>query len=175
MAKKQLNPAPAAPALQSWEDVNLSLKRLGELTVSKRTLENKKTELISDITAKFDADAAPLLAEMKQIEGSILDYATLHKDEFTKDRTKDMSHGSISMRVSTSVKIISKAICLRALKALGWQDYILVKEEPNKEMLRTLSDVELAKVACEKKTTDNITITPKIEEIIPSQTQKEQS
>lgn len=165
MAKKQLNTTPAAPALLSWEEVNLSLKRLGELTISKRSLENKKTELISEITAKFDADAAPLLAEMKQLEGSILDYATLHKDEFTKDRTKELSHGSISMRVSTSVKIISKAICLKALKALGLQDYILVKEEPNKEMLRALSDVDLAKIACEKKTTDNITITPRIEEI----------
>lgn len=165
MAKKQQNTAPAVPALQSWEEVNLSLKRLGELEIAKRELENKKTELISEITAKFDADAAPLLTEMKQIEGSILDYATLHKDEFTKDRTKELSHGSISMRVSTSVKIISKAICLKALKALGLQDYITVKEEPNKEMLRTLSDVELAKIACEKKTTDNISITPKIEEI----------
>lgn len=165
MAKKQQNTATTVPALQSWEEVNLSLKRLGEITIAKRELENKKTELISEITAKFDADAAPLLAEMKQIEGSILDYATLHKDEFTKDRTKELSHGSISMRVSTSVKIISKAICLKALKALGLQDYITVKEEPNKEMLRTLSDVELAKIACEKKTTDNISITPKIEEI----------
>ena len=80
MAKKQQNTAPAVPALQSWEEVNLSLKRLGEITIAKRELENKKTELISEITAKFDADAAPLLAEMKQIEGSILDYSTLHND-----------------------------------------------------------------------------------------------
>ncbi len=165
MAKKQLNNTPQSPELQSWEEVNLSLKRLGELEVAKRTLENKKTELVSDVTAKFDADAAPILTEMKQIEGSILDYATHHKDEFTKDRTKELSHGSISMRVSTSVKIISKTICIKALKALGLHDYINVKEEPNKDMLKTLSDIDLAKVSCEKKVTDNITITPRIEEI----------
>lgn len=165
MAKKQQNLSPAPPELQSWEEVNLYLKRLGELEISKRELENKKTELVSEITAKFDADAAPLLTEMKLIESSILEFTTAHKDEFVRDRTKELSHGSISMRVSTSVKIISRAICLRALKGLGMLDFINVKEEPNKEMLKTLSDVDLAKVSCERKTVDNISITPKIEEI----------
>ena len=167
MPKKQLNRTPAAPDLASWEEVNASLKRLGELEISKRELENKKTELISQITAKFDADAAPLLLEMEQLNGSILGFAEAHKDEFVKDRTKELSHGTISMRVSTAVKVISKAICLKALKGLGMLDFILVKEEPNKEMLKTLDDIQLAKVACEKKVVDNITITPKIEEITP--------
>lgn len=66
------------------------------------------------------------------------------------------------------VKILSKAACLRALKALNMFDYIKVTENPNKEMLSVLSDVELAKVSCEKKTQDNITIAPKIEEILDS-------
>jgi len=165
--KKQLNRTSAVPDLASWEEVNNGLKRLGELEISKRELENKKTELISQITAKFDADAAPLLLEMEQINGSILGFAEAHKDEFVKDRTKELSHGTISMRVSTAVKVISKAICLKALKGLGMLDFILVKEEPNKEMLKTLDDIQLAKVACEKKVVDNITITPKIEEITP--------
>jgi len=167
MPKKQLNRTSAVPDLASWEEVNALLKRLGELEISKRELENKKTELISQITAKFDADAAPLLLEMEQINGSILGFAEAHKDEFVKDRTKELSHGTISMRVSTAVKVISKAICLKALKGLGMLDFILVKEEPNKEMLKTLDDIQLAKVACEKKVVDNITITPKIEEITP--------
>jgi hypothetical protein len=44
-------------------------------------------------------------------------------------------------------------------------DYIIIKEEPNKEMLKTLSDIELAKVASEFKVTDNISIEPYIEEL----------
>jgi len=166
MPKKQLNRTPAAPELASWEEVNASLKRLGELEISKRELENQKTELISGITTKFDTNAAPLLTEMEQLNSSIMQFAEAHRHEFVKDRTKELSHGSISMRVSTSVKVIGKAICLKALKALGMMDYILVKEEPNKEMLKTLDDIQLAKVCCEKEVVDNITITPKIEEII---------
>ncbi len=158
---------PTAPELKSWDEVNSSLKRLGELTCQKRDLENKMTELVSDITAKFNTDAAPLLSEMEALQASISAYATDHKDEFTKERTKELPHGSISFRVSSSVKVISKAICLKALKALGMSDFISVKEEPNKDMLKTLDDIQLAKVACEKKVVDNITITPKIEEITP--------
>lgn len=167
MAKKQVTIASQVPALASWEEVNSALKRLAALTVQWRELENKKTELISEITSKFDSDAAPLHAEMETLNASISEFALANKDQFMKERTKELSHGTISMRVSTSVKVVSKAICLRALKALGMEDYIIVKEEPNKEMLKALDDVTLAKVSCEKKVVDNITITPKIEEIIP--------
>lgn len=164
MAKKQLsNPHLSNP--QSWEQINDLLKRLGELTVRKRTLENEKTELLSEITARFDAEAAPVLAEMKTVEETISAFVLEHKDEFVKSRTKELSHGSISMRVSTSVKIISRAICLKVLNAMGMHDFINVKETPNKDMLASLSDVELAKLSCEKKTVDNISIEPKIEEI----------
>ncbi|NLK49024.1 MAG: hypothetical protein GX294_00065 [Candidatus Cloacimonetes bacterium] len=168
MAKQKTQiatPKSDAPALKNWEEVNLKLKRLGALTLQKRELENKKTELISEITAKFDADAAPVLMEIQELNAAITAYANDHKDEFAKSRTKEFSHGTISMRVSTSVKIVSKSICLKVLKSLGMHDFIKTSENPNKDMLATLSDIELAKLSCEKKTVDNISIEPKIEEI----------
>ncbi|HQO68619.1 MAG TPA: host-nuclease inhibitor Gam family protein [Candidatus Syntrophosphaera sp.] len=157
---------PESKPPQSWQHINELLKRLAELTVRKRELENKKTELISEITASFDSDAAPVLDEMKRIEDAVLEYVTDHKDEFAKNRTKELSHGTISMRISTSVRVLSRAACIRALESLNMHEYIKVTKNPNKEMLSVLSDVELARVSCEKKVTDNITIAPKIEEIL---------
>lgn len=166
----------AATPLNNWDEVNLALKRMGELTIQIRELENKKTELISDITTKFDADAAPVLSELKALNKLVEGFAIDHKDEFIDKRTKELSHGSISMRVSTSVKIISKAICLKVLKAMGKHDFIKTKEDPNKDMLVTLSDIELAKLSCEKVSKDNVTIEPKIEEIItPDKTTKKKT
>ncbi len=81
-------------------------------------------------------------------------------------------HGTISMRVSTSIRIISKAICLKVLKAMGMQNYIKTSENPNKDMLKTLEETELAKVACKVNTKDNLTIEPYIEEIKPEGVQK---
>lgn len=165
-----------ATSINTWEEANLALKRMGELTVQKRNLENKKTELISDITAKFDTDAAPVLSELKALEKQINTFAIDHKDEFVDKRAKELSHGTISMRVSTSIRIISKAICLKVLKAMDMQDYIKTSENPNKDMLKTLSDIELAKLSCERKTKDNVTIEPKIEEIItPQKTTKKEA
>ncbi len=151
--------------LKDWKDVNNQLKILADLTVQKRELENKKTDLIREITLKYDNEAAPIISEMKSIQKSIEAFTLEHKEEFVKSRTKDLSHGTISLRVSTSIKVISKSICLRALHAMGMDDFIIKKEEPNKDMLRTLDDITLAKVACEKKVVDNISIEPKIEEI----------
>ncbi|MDD3536184.1 MAG: host-nuclease inhibitor Gam family protein [Candidatus Cloacimonetes bacterium] len=161
---------PQTPTITSWEEANLALKSLGELSVQIRELENKKTELISDITAKFDADAAPILSDIKTITSEIESFATLRKDEFIEKRSKELSHGTISMRVSTSVKIISKAICIKVLKAMGMEDFIKTTENPNKDMLATLSDIQLAKLSCERKTTDKISIEPKIEQILPPDT-----
>lgn len=154
--------------LKNWDEVNLALKSLANLTVAKRDLENQKTEQINALTARFDAISAPLLADISGLEEDITAYVLLHKDEFVESRTKDFSFGSISLRVSKSVKVISKAVCIKALKALGMTDFISVKEDPNKDMLKTLSDIELAKVACEFKVTDNISIEPYISELVPT-------
>lgn len=158
---------PTAPSttLKSWEEVNLSLRRLSDLTLQKRELENSLTDQINSITQEHNTIATPVLQEIDSLNQDIEAYVLLHKDEFTKDRTKVFSYGSISCRVSKAVRVISKQVCLKALKSLGMDAYINIKEEPNKDMLKTLSDVDLAKVACEFKVTDNITIEPYIEEI----------
>lgn len=164
---------PSSPNLSSWEDVNYALKNLGKLTVAKRELENSITEQVNAITASFEAKTAPILSEIAELTQSIEAFVTEHKDEFTDTRTKEFSYGTISCRVSKAVKILSTAVCLKSLKAMGMTAYISVKETPNKDMLKTLSDTELAKVACEFKVTDNISIEPYIEELLPIPAAKE--
>ncbi len=157
-----------ATSLKSWEEVNLALKALANLTIQKRELENSITEEVNSVMARHQAISAPVLDQIDHLQQDIEAYVLLHKDEFVKDRTKEFSYGTISCRVSRAVKVVSKQICLKALKSLGMDSYIIVKEEPNKEMLKTLSDIELAKVACEFKVTDNISIEPYLEELKPA-------
>ncbi len=149
-----------------WDDVNAALQQMASLTVDKRELENRKTEQIREITAGFDAKAAPILAELDSLEAAITAFVQQNKHEFAKVRTRVLSHGTISLRVSKSVKVLSKTACLKALESAGMQSFIIVKKEPNKEMLQDLTDTELARLSCERKVTDNITIEPRIEEIL---------
>ncbi len=155
----------STPILTSWDEVNLALRTLGNLTIRKRELENSLTEKKNAIQAEHDLVAKPVLDElttvMKAIEAFVLD----HKDEFVDSRTKEFSHGTISCRVSKSIRVLSKDVCLKALKAAKMQDFINVKEDPNKEMLKTLTDIQLAKVGCSLTVKDNISIEPFIEEI----------
>ncbi|HRY83102.1 MAG TPA: host-nuclease inhibitor Gam family protein [Candidatus Cloacimonadota bacterium] len=164
MKKEPTNPI---TSLKSWEEVNLALKSLADLTIQKRELENAITEEVNAITERHLQVSAPLIEAINKITADVEAYVLLHKEEFVTNRTKELSYGSISCRVSKAVKVISKQICLKALKALGMEAYINVKEEPNKDMLKTLSDVELAKVGCEFKVTDNVSIEPYLEELAP--------
>ncbi len=153
--------------LNNWDEVNLALRTLGNLTMRKRELENSLTEKKNAIQSEHDLVAKPVLDELttvlKTIEGFVLE----HKDEFVDSRTKEFSHGTISCRVSKSVRVHSKEVCLKALKASKMLDFINVKEDPNKDMLKTLTDIQLAKVGCSLTVKDNISIEPFIEEIEP--------
>lgn len=145
--------------------MNLALKRLGELIMSRRNLENSLTDELNRVKEAHAEEAKPVIDAIKAIEMDIELFVNENKDQFAKKRSKEFTFGTISYRVSKSVKILSKDVCLKALKSLGLFDYITTKETPNKDMLLTLKETDLAKVACKLETKDNLTIEPLIEEI----------
>ena len=151
--------------LKNWDDVNQALKDLGELTMTRRMLENSLTDEITKVKEAHAAEAKPVTDKIKLIEKDIELFVTDHKDEFAKKRSKEFPFGSISYRVSKSIKVLSVATCIKALKAMGMHDYINVKETPNKDMLLTLKETDLAKVACQPQFKDNLTIAPFIQEL----------
>ncbi len=151
--------------LTSWDEVNLALRTLGDLTMRKRELENSLTEKKNAIQAEHDLVAKPVLDELTAVHKTIEAFVLEHKDEFVDSRTKEFSHGTISCRVSKSVRVLSKEVCLKALKAAKMMDFIKIKEDPNKDMLKTLTDVQLAKVGCSLTVKDNISIEPFLEEL----------
>lgn len=170
MTKKTTTPT--TPTITSWDDVNLALKRLGELTMSRRALENSLTDDLNKVKEAHALEAKPVIDEIKEIEKDIELYVTDNKDQFAKIRNKEFTFGAISFRVSKSIKVLSVATCLKALKALGMYGFITTKETPNKDMLLTLKETELAKVACQLVAKDNLTIEPYIEELKPEGVEK---
>lgn len=156
----------------SWDEINLALKRLGELTMKRRTLENSLTDDLNKVKEAHATEAKPVIDEIKEIEKDIELYVVANKDQFAKVRNKKFTFGAISFHVSKSIRVLSIDTCLKALKTLGMHDFINIKETPNRDMLKTLKETELAKVACKVNTKDNLTIEPYIEEIKPEGVQK---
>jgi phage host-nuclease inhibitor protein Gam len=147
----------------NWEEVNLALRRMGEIDILVNKLQGKMTLKINEIKADYDVKSQGLLAERKEIEKNITLFTDTCKDEFAKTRHKDLTFGKVAYKVTSRIMIKSKEACLAALKALKMTDYIRIKEEPDKEAMVDLDQVTLAKVGATVKVEDKLRIEPNLE------------
>ncbi len=149
----------------NWEEVDQALRRMGEIDIRLTKIEGDMTLKINEIRAEYDTKAEGLKAERKAIEEQITLFAEAHKEEFAKNRSKDLTFGVVAFRIVHKVVVRSKAACLAALKALGLVQYIRTIEEPDKEAMSGLDAGTLAKVGATLKTEDKLRIEPNIERI----------
>ena len=147
----------------NWEEVNLAVRRMGEIDIQVTKLEGEMTLKVNEIKSKYDAKSQGLLAERKNIEKDITLFTDTCKDEFTKTRHKELTFGKVAYKVTSKILIKSKDACLSALKALNMGDYIRIKEEPDKEAMVNLDQVTLAKVGASIKVEDKLRIEPNLE------------
>lgn len=147
----------------NWEEVNLAVRRMGEIDIQVSRLQGEMTLKVNEIKSKYDAKSQGLLAERKEIEKEITLFTDTCKDEFTKTRHKELTFGKIAYKVTSKILIKSKDACLSALKALKMTDYIRIKEEPDKEAMVNLDQVTLAKVGASIKVEDKLRIEPNLE------------
>ena len=147
----------------NWEDVNLAVRRMGEIDIQVDRLQGEMTLKVNEIKSKYDAKSQGLLAERKEIEKDITLFTDTCKDEFTKTRHKELTFGKVAYKVTSKILIKSKDACLAALKALKMSDYIRIKEEPDKEAMVNLDQITLAKVGASIKVEDKLRIEPNLE------------
>ena len=155
MAKKKES------TLTSWEDVNLQLKKLADLEIQKRTLENQETEETNKIKERFMQQTNAVVDEINAIEKNITLFAEQIRSEFTKKRTKKLTFGSISFRSTRKISVKNAAAAIASLKQMNMDEYIRATESVDKEALLALNDNELAplsKAGISVKRGDEITI-----------------
>jgi phage host-nuclease inhibitor protein Gam len=140
--------------LKSFEEVDQSLLRLGQVEafVQKREAEmNEKIQLLRD---GFDRTTSAPRTETKLLQDEIEAFCILHKDEFEKSRSKDLVHGSVSFRVGNpSVAALNRKYSFKTiielLKRLGLAKlYLRTKEEIDKEAI--LADYAAKKISDDK-------------------------
>jgi phage host-nuclease inhibitor protein Gam len=154
----------AAPALKSWEDVDLRLKEIGEIDLSIKGIEAIMNVAISDAKLAAEMDAKPLLDRKALLELEVKEYAEANKHEI-EGKTKVLNFGKCGFRLSTKIILGKVAACLAALKARGMLDCITVKEEVNKEVLRTCPEEIIAAVGARKKVEDVFWLEPDYERL----------
>ena len=76
--------------LQSWDEVDQHLRRLGEIDNKICRLETDYNDKVTDLKAKVDEKVKPLVLEKEQLERQIKDYAETNRFDLN-GKTKVMT------------------------------------------------------------------------------------
>ena len=95
-------------------------------------------------------------------------FCTTFKDDFQVSRSKQLNHGKLGWRRSTSIKITQKSKnkegTLSLIKKLFPPTLrnlcLTLKESPNKDALHKLTDEQLAKVGAQRIVTEDFFVEP---------------
>lgn len=154
-----------APGLKTWDEVDQALRRMGEIDIATQKIFGNLTLKVNELKQRAENEAGPLNAERKEIEEAVAAFCEGHKEEFTKQRSKELTFGLVAFRIVTKIVIRSKEACLAAMHALKLDSYIRVIEEPDKLAMEGLDDAVLAKVGAKRKTEDRLRIEPNLERL----------
>lgn len=148
MARKRIE----GTALQNWDDVDTCLREIGTIDRELGILEAGQNEQIDRIKTETKAAAQPLQDKKSGLELAIKEFCEANRIEFAKVKTKTLTFGSVGFRLTTRIIIKRVAETLQALKDLSLAQCIRIKEEPDKEAMKNLSDELLAEVGAGRKT-----------------------
>lgn len=134
MPRKRMN----TTTLESWDEVDRCLREIGEVDRELGLLEAGQQEAIDGIKAATKAAAEPLQAKKAGLELAIQQYAEANRAEFVKTKSRELTFGTVSFRLSSKVVIKRIADTLQALKDLGLSHCVRTKEECDKEAMKQL-------------------------------------
>lgn len=95
----------SAIQLTSWDEVNDTLRQIGEHQRDIAATENVMNEQIANAKTAAEAKAAPLREGIKMLELAIREFATGHRKDMGKLKSKALTFGVVSFRQSTKVSL----------------------------------------------------------------------
>lgn len=154
MAKKKES------TFKNWEEIDTSLKKLGELQIQKTNLDNELTEKVNELKLKYTSQSSLIQTEIKQIEKEISRFCEQNKDIFIKQRNKKLNFGQISYRLTEKVVCESVAAVIKSLKQLNYDFCIRTKEELDKDEVKKLDSNILTRIGVQIVKEDKLNIEP---------------
>lgn len=148
MARKRIE----GTALQSWDDVDATLAEIGKVDRELALIESAANERIEETRAAMKTAAQAHLDKKAGLELAIKEYCDANRAEFAKVKSKTLTFGEVGYRLSTKIMIKRVAETLQALKDLALTSFIRIKEEPDKEAMKGMTDDLLAEVGAARKT-----------------------
>lgn len=139
--------------LQSWEDVDLHLKEIGENEIKIEEIEAQLNLKISDLKLEAAEKVKSLKERNRRLEMEMKEFVEANRADI-KGKTMDLNFGRTGFRKSTKIIIRNIKNALTMLKSLGMNDCIIIEEKISKDELAKYSDEEIAKVGAKKQIQD---------------------
>ena len=147
MARKKLNMIP----LHRWPECDEALRTIGEHQRDIAALESVMNEQIANAKTIAADRAAPLKAQVAELELALRDYAQTHRDDMDGRKSKLLTFGSVGFRRSTRISLPSAkekvAAIVARLRAKDMADCV-VQPEPrvDKDALKKYGAEQIAEV-----------------------------
>jgi phage host-nuclease inhibitor protein Gam len=134
--------------IKDLDEANLALAEIGKLELKLEAIDGKASERIGEIKEKAAKAGEDARNRIQELDSALALFAEYNKNELFKDKkTVPLSYGNIGFRLST--KVSTKKTTLELLKKL-FPHGIRVKEEIDKEEMKTWDDGQLAQVDAAK-------------------------
>lgn len=131
---------------QTAEEANDFVARLGAAQRDRALIETAMNEELAAVKARFEAEAQPHKEQAEALTRGLHTYAEAHRAALTQDNRVKFHRfvaGEVSWRTRPpKVTIRGAETVIAALKRLGLDRFLRVKEEPNKEAM--LAEPEVA-------------------------------
>lgn len=155
---------PTMGKLESLEDVNIALRDIGLAENELSAIDNQMHKEISDIKTSAAKKGEPLRKFIAETSAKVQAFSDYNKADLFKDRKScELSFGVFGYRKSTSISV--KKTTLDLLHRFGFERFIRIKEEPDKEKMAELSDEDLEQVDASRKVKDDFFCESKHEEV----------
>ena len=155
--------------IKNYEDVNLTLKRLAELSVALEKINGEVTLECNRIKESRASEVERINNEKKYLEQCITNFCEDNKGDFAEKRSKDFTFGTIGYKLTKSVTLprVKEKVekLLVALKSYGCTKCIKYEETIDKDEIVELDDSTLVKLGLKRTIKDNFRIVPKIESL----------
>lgn len=154
MAKKN---TPTVTSITSFEQADAKLLEVASFEAIIKQEEARMNKRMQEIRDQYETNTADARAKKSALEKEIELFCISNKQEFTKQRSKELTHGTLGFRYNPpKVSLLNRkynwGTVIELLKRLFDDAYVRTKEEPNKDAIladyaaKTLTDEKLASV-----------------------------
>jgi phage host-nuclease inhibitor protein Gam len=141
------------PALQTWADVDDSLKEIVQCDLQVERFEGEYNEAVTQFKDQVTAHVKPIQEKRDTLGRLVKEFCEEHKPEMV-GKSRELNFGRVGFRLSTSMVIKNAKAIIALLKAKRLFNCVVSKESVSKDELKKLDDDTLAELGVSKRVED---------------------